>query len=203
MTHEDEHRLRLPNLRLRPQLPARIIAVPAALALAAAVLAACGGSPTPGTDVTVTVTPTVKVTSKGSTPTAADETASDDKGRAYDFGVVTQVREVQGITVLELDRWTWKGLDDAALASRGIPAAHFTGKVPYENQNAKLTYTLPVADGARLLYHHCVAADQPLQTKSVSADGLKGLAARENTVVVKLDDQGRVTAADNVPGCPG
>ena len=65
------------------------------------------------------------------------------------------------------------------------------------------TYTLPVADGARILYHHCIASDQPLQTKSVAPQDLAGLADRENTVLARLDDKGRIVAADNLPGCPG
>jgi hypothetical protein len=84
-----------------------------------------------------------------------------------------------------------------------VPVGPFKGDPPYTNQNAKLTYTIPVAAGARVLQHHCVAADQPLQTKSVPADQLAGLADRENTVLVTLDAEGRATAAENIPGCPG
>ena len=172
----------------------------------AAALTGCGGGNNPNApEVTVTVTPTVTAppTSSTSKPAAPKVPASDDKGRKFDFGVVTKVSTVGSTAVLELDRWTYKGLDDAKLASQGVPIGPFKGKPPYENQNAKLTYTLPVSDGARILYHHCLAADQPLQTKSVGAKDLAGLADRENTVLVALDDQGRVTAAENLPGCPG
>ena len=110
---------------------------------------------------------------------------------------------VAGVAVIELDRWTWKELDDAKLAKDGVPTAPFKGEVPYTNQNAKLTYTIPVADGARILYHHCIAADQPLQTKSVHASALKGLADRENTVLVQIDSKGQAATIQNVPGCPG
>jgi hypothetical protein len=170
-------------------------------------LTACGGgSPSGGGSVTVTVTPTVTAdgaSSSSSKPAAPKAPTSDDVGRGYDYGIVTKVSDVAGVTVVELDRWTWKKLDDAKLAQQGVPLTPFKGAVPYENQNAKLTYTVPVADGARILYHHCVAADQPLQTRSTDAKGLLGLADRENTVLVKLDAQGRLVAADNVPGCPG
>ena len=110
---------------------------------------------------------------------------------------------VGGVSYLELDRWTWKKLDDAKLAKDGVPTGPFKGKVPYENQNAKLTYTIPLADSARILYHHCLAADQPLQTKSVDVAELEGLPDRENTVLVQIDDKGAATTVQNIPGCPG
>lgn len=182
----------------------------ALLALAAggslATLAGCGGSATPpGSAVTVTVTPTV--TAKGGGPTtSASPTAprSDDIGRKFDYGAVVSAKVIGGVTVLTLDRYTWKGLDDAKLAQQGLPVKPFRAKkVPYENLNTTLTYRLPVADGARILYHHCGAADQPLQTKSVVPTYFTGLHAPENTVLVTLDPQGRVTAAENIPACPG
>ena len=179
---------------------------PAMLALLCAgsvtVLSACGGPPPSGQDVTVTVTPTVTASgpAKPTTPTVP---TSDVKGRKFDFGTIVSAKKVAGVIVLELDRWTWKKLDDAKLAQQGVPVGPFKGDPPYTNQNAKLTYTIPVTAGARVLQHHCVAADQPLQTKSVSADQLAGLADRENTVLVTLDAQGRATAAENIPGCPG
>lgn len=179
---------------------ARVVAGLAAVASFA--LAGCGGSPK-NADVTVTVTPTVTAKAAPATKTPAPKATSDVKGRAFDFGTVTKVGTVAGTTVIELDRWTWKGLDDAKLAQQGVPTKPFRGKVPYENQNDKLTYSIPVVDGARILVHHCIAADQPLQTKSADAAALAGLPDRENTVLVKLDDQGRMVAADNIPGCPG
>jgi hypothetical protein len=186
-------------------LPARLRAATTAAALLGGLaLAGCGGSDEPGGDVTVTVTPTVTARSSSAKPKPAKAKATSDvKGRAFDYGVVTKVGTVDGTTVVELDRWTWKGLDDAKLAKNGVPLKPFKGKVPYENQNAKLTYSIPVVDGARILEHHCVAADQPLQTKSVDAAALADLGDRENTVLVELDAQGRLVAADNVPGCPG
>jgi hypothetical protein len=177
-----------------------------AVAASVALTACGGGSPSGSGPVTVTVTPTVTAdgsSSSASEPAAPKAPTSDDKGRGYDYGTVTKVSQVAGVTVIELDRWTWKKLDDAKLAQQGVPLTPFKGAVPYENQNARLTFTIPVADGARILYHHCVASDQPLQTRSTDAKGLVGLADRENTVLVKLDDQGRLVAADNVPGCPG
>ncbi|MFC8501522.1 hypothetical protein ACFUC1_04130 [Pedococcus sp. NPDC057267] len=182
------------------QHPARA-AVGLTAAGAALVLAGCGGTPK-SADVTVTVTPTVTATgAPGQAP--APSATSDVKGRAFDYGTVRKVSTIAGTTVIVLDRWTWKGLDDAKLAQQGVPTGPFTGPVPYENQNDKLVYSIPVVAGARILVHHCVAKDQPLQTKSADAAALAALPDRENTVLVKLDDQGRMVAADNIPGCPG
>lgn len=171
-----------------------------------ATLAGCGGSATPpGPAVTVTVTPTV--TANSGKPTASPTSSvpkSDDIGRKFDYGSVVSAKTVAGVAVLVLDRYTWKGLDDAKLAQQGLPVKPFSAKkVPYENLNTALTYRLPVADGARILYHHCVATDQPLQTKSIAATDLAGLQAPENTVLVSLDAQGRVTSAENIAACPG
>ena len=190
---------------MKHQLPLRTLAATAVLGLVG-LLSACGSDAPPSAtgDVTVTVTPTVTAEpSASSKPAAPKVPTSDVKGRGFDFGVVTKVSEVSGTTVIELDRWTWTKLDDGKLAKEGVPTGPFQGKVPYENQNAELTYTIPVAEGARILYHHCIAVDQPLQTKSVDAAALTGLADRENTVLVQIDDKGAATTIQNIPGCPG
>lgn len=189
---------------MKHQLCTPLTAVGAALALAT--VAGCGSSGRPSEPAaTVTVTPTV--TASGAQPTAGATPSvpkSDDIGRAFDYGAVVGSTTVAGVTLLTLDRYTWKGLDDATLAQQGLPVKPFNAKkLPYENLNTALTYRIPVTDGARILYHHCVAADQPLQTKSIAPADLKGLAAPENTVLVSLDPQGRVTAAENIPACPG
>ena len=187
--------------------PLRVTTTVSLAALAAGVLLSGCGSDTPSTggNVTVTVTPTVtaKPPAGGTTSSAPKTPKSDVLGRGFDFGVVTKVSTVAGKAVIELDRWTWTGLDDAKLAKQGVPTGAFTGGVPYSNQNAKLTYTIPVADGARILYNHCIAPDQPLQTKSVKPAELKGLADRENTVLVQIDGKGQATSIQNIPGCPG
>jgi hypothetical protein len=179
----------------------------AATVAAALALGACGGSGSgAGDPVTVTVTPTVggdRSSSSTTTSAAPKRPSSDVVGRRYDYGTVTEVSKVATTTVVELDRWTWKGLDDAKLAQQGVPTGPFKGKVPYTNQNTRTTFTIPVVDGARVLYNHCVAFDQPLQTKSVTVEDLAHLADREQTVLVQLDDQGRLTSAQNIPGCPG
>ena len=187
--------------------------LPLATAALAAALAtsACGGGGSATGPVTVTVTPTVtagdptassSVGTPSTTPKPAAPT-SDVVGRAFDFGVVTKVAKVAGVSVIELDRFTWTKLDDTELARDGVPDQWFKGKAPYSNQNDTITFTIPVAADARILYHHCVAADQPLQTRSATIQELADLGDRENTVVVGLDDQGRLTTADNIAGCPG
>jgi hypothetical protein len=167
---------------------------------------ACGDSGgSAGGPVTVTVTPTVTASPKAApkqTSTAAPAPPkSDVVGRGYDFGTVTGLRTVAGAQVLTLDRWTWKGLDDAKLARDGVPLAPFKGR-PYTNQNDRLTYDIPVAEDARVLYHHCVKAGEPQQTRSATVKEMAGLAEGENLVLVRLDDQGRAVAVDNLPGCP-
>ena len=176
-------------------------------AVSALTLTACGGSGGSGGAVTVTVTPTVTAgsTNGSSTPkTAATSAAatSDVTGRGYDFGTVTRLAKVGGTEVITLDRWTFKGLDDTVLADNGVPLAPFKGS-PFENQNSKLTYDIPVAEDARILYHPCVAADEPQQTRSATTQEIAALKAPENLVLVRLDDQGRAVAVDNLPGCAG
>lgn len=177
-------------------------------AASALALSACGDSGnSSGGAVTVTVTPTVTASAEPSasepiTPTTPDAPKSDVVGRAYDFGTVARLDSVAGTDVISLDRWTFKGLTDARLARDGVPLAPFKG-TPYTNQNDRLTYDIPVAENARVLYHHCTAADEPQQTRSASMKELADLGDREKLVLVRLDDQGRAVAVDNLPGCPG
>jgi hypothetical protein len=191
-------------MKRQHRLNPRVIAAGTSMVALAAILSGCGGSSAPPSSaVTVTVTPTVTAGSGSKPSSAAPKTAtSDDVGRAFDYGKVVKTTSVAGVTVLVLDRYTWKGLDDAALAKQGLTVRPFKkGQVPYENLNTTLTYRIPVADGARILYQHCVAFDQPLQTKSIAPTDLTGLHAPEDTVVVSLDGQGRATVVENVPGC--
>ena len=173
----------------------------AAATLAVVALGACGSDTPSGAPVTVTVTPTATAggTPASSRPAAPTVPRSDVVGRAYDFGTVAKVSTVGSTTVLELDRWTWRKLDDATLARDGVPTRPFKGALPYTNQNTETTFTIPVADGAPVLRHHCVALDQPLQTKTVTVEELADLPARED----QLDAKGRLTSAQNIPGCPG
>ena len=182
----------------RPSIAAALCAVSALAATA------CGGSgDTSGAPVTVTVTPTVTATPEPSASKTKQPEApkSDVVGRGYDFGTITGVDTVAGTEVVTLDRWTFKGLDDAKLARDGVPLAPFKGR-PFENQNDTLTYDIPVTEDARILYHHCTAEGEPQQTRSATMKEMADLEERESLVLVQLDEQGRAVAVDNLPGCP-
>jgi hypothetical protein len=183
----------------------RTLAAMGGLATAAA-LTGCGdgGGEGSGAPVTVTVRPTVTASAKPEatkTTRPAPKATSDVRGRAYDFGTATKVADVGGTAVLTLDRWTWKRLSDEKLARQGVPLGAFKG-TPYVNQNSRVTYAIPLTEGTRILLHHCNAAGEPLQTRSATAEELTGLAEREQLLLVRLDDQGRAVAIDNLPGCP-
>jgi hypothetical protein len=72
---------------------------------------------------------------------------------------------------------------------------------PFENQNTRTTFRIPVAPDATFTYHHCVAVDQPMQSRSVTLQELAAVDRSENVVLLRLDDAGRVTRAENDPAC--
>jgi aminoglycoside/choline kinase family phosphotransferase len=72
---------------------------------------------------------------------------------------------------------------------------------PYENLNTRTTFRVPVAPEATFTYHHCVSVDQPMQSRSVTLPQLAALDRSEGVVLLRLDDRGRVTRADNDPAC--
>lgn len=194
-----------------PARPRRTVAAGIAALGAVGLVSGCGGDEQPAGPPTVTITPTVTASGEGSgddtstaqapSSTAAPKPpASDVKGRAYDLGTITKVSSAAGVEVIELDRWTVKGLDDALLAGNGYPV-RIIAKSPFSNQNASLTYGIPLTEDATVLFHHCVAKDDPMQTRSATAKELAGLQAPENVVVAELDDQGRATSLQNYPVC--
>jgi len=136
------------------------------LAAAATLLSGCGGgsSTAPVVVVTVTTTPTVTA-SVASTTTAATTPAgtakSDVVGRKFDLGTIVRVQNDGGVPVIIFDRWTAEGVTDSTLAANGVPI-HAHSDAPYQNLNSKITYRIPVAQGAVFTYLHCVALDQPL-----------------------------------------
>jgi hypothetical protein len=184
----------------------------APLAAAAAVLtitltSACGSSDSPSADpVTVTVTPTVTATPPATTSatsptsTAAATVHSDVVGRHYDLGTIVRVTTSAGTPVLVLDRWTVTGTPDSTLARDGVPI-RVHSDAPFENQNTRTTFRIPVAPDATFTYHHCVAVDQPMQSRSVTLQELAAVDRSENIVLLRLDDAGRVTRAENDPAC--
>ncbi len=142
----------------------RLLATATALTLAVA-LSACGG--TPSGVVTVTSPPAT------GSPTATGSAAprgpvTDDKGRTFDFGRVARITKVGDTQVLALDRWTDPSVDDSVLAQKGLPVKRYPlKKPPYRNVNTTTTFRVPVRDGTMFLLHHCLAADEPLQSRSV------------------------------------
>ncbi len=174
-----------------------------AMALAM-VLTGCGsdGSPSADGPATVTITPTVTATPKpsGTAKPANTDLKSDVLGRAYDFGTVLKVSTKDGTEVIEFDRWTIKGLDDAKLAKDGRPVAPYKGK-PFLNQNDDINFTIPVDPDATVLWHHCASASEPIQTKSASMEEMSKLGERENKLMVKLDERGYLVNAQNYASC--
>jgi len=176
-----------------------------AVALAATTAACGGGGSSAGAPdvVTVTVTPTASPSTSSTTtsPTAtAGPVHSDVVGRRYDLGTVVRVEQQQGQQVVVFDRWTAAGVKDGDVAARGVPVAPYAD-ARFVNQNTRTTFRIPVAGGATFTYHHCLSVDQPMQSRASSLDELARLGVAERVLVVTLDPQGRLTAADNEPGC--
>jgi len=178
-----------------------------ALALAATVLSGCGGgagsSEGQAAVVTVTVTPTVTAT-VAPPPTTATRKAgiakSDVTGRGFDLGTIVSVVDRDGLPVIVFDRWTVRGVEDAAVADRGVSMGVHSD-APYQNLNSKITYRIPVAEGARFTYRHCVAVGQPLTQKSSTVEDFARLPDKEQVILLTLNQHGQVFSAQNDPAC--
>ena len=121
-------------------------------------------------------------------------------GPRYDLGTIVDVTSSGGTPVIVLDRWTVTGTPDSEVAANGVPI-RVHADAPYENQNARTTFRVPVAPEATFTYHHCVSVDQPMQSRSVTLQQLAALDRSEGVILLRLDDRGRVTRADNDPAC--
>lgn len=180
------------------------LAVP--VVLAAVLLTGCGGgsSTTQGPAVTVTITPTVTASGAPApgpaTITNPSVTKSDVVGRKFDLGTIVKVEQVGGLQVIIFDRWTAKGVADSKLAASGVPIAVHSD-APYENQNSKTTFRIPVVAGAIFTYNHCVAVDQPAQQRSSTLEEFAGLQPTEKVILLTLDPRGQVFQAQNDPAC--
>ncbi len=181
---------------------------PLALALVAgAGLSACGAEAP--REVVVTVTGTPSGAAPPSSPAPPSTVAgrvkaptSDVKGRAFDFGLVTGVKREGGVDVLVLDRWTDPKVKDAVVAKHGLRVTSWkVGSNRYVNQNAKKTFDIPIAEGATFLLHHCVAAGEPLQTRSVSATELADAPDSDRLLLVRVDKDGWGTSGETFAGC--
>ena len=181
---------------------------PLALALVAgAGLSACGADAPREVVVTVTGTPSGAASAASPTPssTAAGRVrapTSDVKGRAYDFGLVTGAKREGDVDVLVLDRWTDPKVEDAVVEKQGLPVTSWqVGSNRYVNQNAKKTFDIPVREGASFLLHHCVAAGDPLQTRSVGAAELADAPDDDRLLLVSVDGDGWATGGETFAGC--
>jgi hypothetical protein len=154
--------------------------------------------------VTVTITPTV--TAGAARPTATVATTrsntvkSDVVGRGFDLGTIVRVQNDNGVPVIILDRWTAQGVSDSALAAQGVPI-HVHSDAPYQNHNDKITYRIPVAQGAVFTYRHCVAIGQPPLLKSSTLNDFVRLQSSEKVVLLTLDPKGQAVKAENDPAC--
>jgi len=152
--------------------------------------------------VTVTTTPTVTATASPSTlaTRAAGTAKSDVVGRKFDLGTIVRVQDDGGVPVIIFDRWTAEGVTDSTLAAKGVPI-HVHSDAPYQNHNNKITYRIPVAQGAVFTYAHCVAIDQPPLTRSSTLDEFARLQDSEKVVLLTIDAKGQAVKAQNDPAC--
>jgi hypothetical protein len=174
-----------------------LLAAPACLATALA-LTGCGVGNTPTTNAErVTVTESVTPT-----PDTPQTPASDVAGRRYDVGTVRQVKDVGGGLVVQLDRWTVKGVGDAQVAQEGIDVSPHTD-VRFTNQNDDRLRAVPVAPGATVVVNRCVKAGDRLGLRSTPKDATDWLKHADGKAVLLLtyDDAGRIVRMDTDPRC--
>ena len=181
------------------------------VAAAVALLSGCGGeSPTAQPSVvTVTAVPTVGTTptvtasnspAPATTTTAAGVKRSDVVGRKFDLGTIVRIEDDGGVPVIIFDRWTARGVPDSTLAAKGVPiAAH--SDAPYRNANTKITYRIPVVQGAIFTYKHCVAVDEHIMQRASTLQEFAGLQGSEKVMLLTLDPHGQVFSAQNDPAC--
>jgi hypothetical protein len=161
-------------------------------------LTACASGGNPRTDAErVTVTESVT-----STAGAATTPSSEVKGRTYDVGTVSGVKRVAGELVLQLDRWTVKGVSDAKLAKDGITITPHTGD-RFTNQNNDKLRTVPVAPGATVVVNTCVKSGDQLGLTSAPQDAASWLKDADPKAVLLLtyDSSGRIVRMDTDPRC--
>jgi hypothetical protein len=184
----------------RPAGTRRRRAIAGALSCSAAaftlVACAAGGNPTTNAErvtVTESVTPT---------PAGPQTPVSDVAGRRYDAGTVRKVRDSNGELVLQLDRWTVKGVSDAKLAKDGVDITPHTD-ARFTNQNNDRLRTVPVAPGATVVVNTCVRSGDRLGLTSTPQDATSWLEQPNPDAVLLLtyDDAGRVVRMDTDPRC--
>jgi hypothetical protein len=179
--------------RCRRALLAAPVCCAAALALTSC---AAGTNPTTNAErvtVTESVTPT---------PDTPATPASDVAGRKYDVGTVRQVKDVGGGLVVQLDRWTVRGVGDAQLAREGIGIAPHTDD-RFTNQNDGRLRAVPVAPGATVVVNQCLKSGDRLGLRSVPQDAAEWLKHADGKAVLLLtyDATGRIVRMDTDPRC--
>jgi hypothetical protein len=174
-----------------------VVAIPACLATGLALVScAAGNNPTTNAE-RVTVTE-----SASPTPSAPKSRASDVAGRRFDVGTISTVKDVGGQLVLQLDRWTVKGLPDAELAKDGISVGPHTDD-RFTNQNDDRLRTVPVAPDAMLVVNQCVKSGDQLGLRSTPQEAAGWLrhADRKAVLLLTYDATGRVVRLDTDPRC--
>lgn len=188
-----------------PQLARLMTRALAVLAAPAVLLGGCAdGDATPQETVTRTV-----VVPSSTEPTATEEPegGGEEVGdRAHDAGTVVGVTETDdGQVVLELDRWTVVGVDDAVLAREGVPVVPHTGD-RFTNQNAERTYRVPVAPDVQVVLNECVppsteGASPGLSSTPATLQDFLDLPDLHSVVVLLTYDAGQLTRLETDPRC--
>lgn len=190
-------------LRTAPRRPAARALPAAACAVALLALAGCGGEdPAPTETVTVTSAPSsssaAATTPAATTPESTGPT-SDVTDRAHDVGTIAEVEEVDGSTVLVLDRWTYADWSEDQVSEEGVPLEPLTEN-PFRNQNSDSTYAVPVSPDVVVGLNSCtVGTDQ--QGRIATAVGSVEDLAASDTVWLLTYDEGVLTQADTAAVC--
>jgi hypothetical protein len=171
------------------------------LVLAVVFLSGCGGGTRSSTaQDPVVIVPTVPAPPPGTATTRTTLAKSDVVGRKFDLGTIVKVEDVSGVPVITFDRWTARGVGDSMLAAKGVPIG-LHSDAPYQNLNSRITYRIPVAEGALFTFRHCLAVDQPPQQKPSTLEEFARLQNPEKVMLLTLDQNGRVFSAQNDPAC--
>jgi hypothetical protein len=167
--------------------------------LVALVLAGCGADePEAARTVTVTGTPSTPPTSTTSAPVETGPT-SDVADRAHDVGTITAVEEVDGTTVLTLDRWTYADWSEERVAEEGVPLEPLSDN-PFRNQNDTSTYAVPVSPDAVVGVNSCEVGTDGTPRIATTAGGVDDLVAG-TTIWLLTYTEGVLTKADSAAAC--
>ncbi len=180
--------------------PAR--ALPVAMGvLAVLALAGCGGDD-PGPAQTVTVTSEPSTSAPASSPATTPEDTgptSDVTDRAHDLGTLTDVEDVDGTTVLTLDRWTYGDWSEEKVSQEGVPLEPLTEN-PFRNQNSDSTYVVPVSRDVVVGLNSCTVGTDQQPRLATTPGSVEDLATGDTIWLLTYDD-GVLTRADTAAVC--